>query len=245
MLHSPMMSAATTTIRSDASASNIFGSSCAMQDCLILKHPPLSTTTDDGNFSFDWSDFPVIYQHDEILSVPDQYAGQQTPSNPSEHPFTSQSQRHWQRQRQEEEYHKAEAQAENSRQDLENKRRRLKRVSWGSLEIRVHSLVLGDHPCCSGAIPLQLGWEYGDTELVNLDTYEQYKHYPPAANCQCTVSSTTRGRNLPPRLSYLERKNLLKRVTGMSERDLLDAMEEQKRMKHVSSSNAQLCDLVI
>jgi hypothetical protein len=47
-----------------------------------------------------------------------------------------------------------------------------KTVKFGSLRIREHAVVLGDHPCCSAGCPLELGWEHeSETELA-LDDYE-------------------------------------------------------------------------
>ena len=237
MLQAPMMSpAASASTAMDASATNIFGSSCGMQDLMIVQHPSPSAAA----FSFDWSDFPVIHQHGTLLSTShaqhhDQQHAPVTP--PLEQSISQQLQQPCQQE--------DERENEDPRPNHEHKLHR-KTVSWGSLEIRVHSLVLGDHPCCSGALPLQLGWEYDDTELVNLDTYEQHKHYSPTVKKQYYVSSPSKRSRyqLPPRLSYLERKNLLKRVAGMSERDLRDALEEQQlMMRHVARSDTHLCDM--
>jgi hypothetical protein len=49
---------------------------------------------------------------------------------------------------------------------------RSKTVKFGNLRIREHTVVLGDHPCCSAGCPLELGWKHeSETELA-LDDYE-------------------------------------------------------------------------
>jgi hypothetical protein len=45
-------------------------------------------------------------------------------------------------------------------------------VSFASIEIRHHSVVIGDHPCCSMGCPLALGWEYADGDALPVDEYE-------------------------------------------------------------------------
>lgn len=49
---------------------------------------------------------------------------------------------------------------------------RSKAVSFGSLKIRSHSVILGDHPCCSAGCPLELGWDYQSETEVSVDEYE-------------------------------------------------------------------------
>ena len=49
---------------------------------------------------------------------------------------------------------------------------RSKAVSFGILKIRSHSVILGDHPCCSAGCPLELGWEYQSETEVSVDEYE-------------------------------------------------------------------------
>ena len=49
---------------------------------------------------------------------------------------------------------------------------RTKAVSFGNLKIRSHSVILGDHPCCSAGCPLELGWECQSETEVSVDEYE-------------------------------------------------------------------------
>jgi hypothetical protein len=154
------------------------GSSCGTQ--FIIEPPSIET-------SFSWSDFPVVVENCDTHF----YSSRRTPS-----PFELELESPESRTQQQQEKKIPRSSSQNS-----------KRVSFSSsLEIRTHSLTLGDHPCCS-ALPLQLGWEYDDTELINLDIYEQHKAFRGKVN----------------RLTYLERKNLLKRVSEMSDHELNEA----------------------
>jgi hypothetical protein len=48
-------------------------------------------------------------------------------------------------------------------------------VSFGTVRVRWHSRILGDHPVCKDGLPLALGWEIiGDPDtMFDLDEYEQ------------------------------------------------------------------------
>ena len=183
--------------------SSSYGSSCGMQ--FTIEPPSIET-------SFSWSDFPVVVENCEANF----YSSRRTPS-PFELELKS-SESSSQQQQQEKKI---------SRSASQNS----KRVSFSaSLEIRTHSLTLGDHPFCS-ALPLQLGWEYDDTELVNLDMYEQHKAFRGKVN----------------RLTYLERKNLLKRVSGMSDQDIQEASPSMYHacgtLRHAAPSQRELCGM--
>ena len=93
-----------------------------------------------------------------------------------------------------------------------------KRVTFStSLEVRTHSIVLGDHPCCQ-SLPVELGWDYADTEFVDVDSHELNKmYYGPVR-----------------RRSYLERKNLLE---SFSLRDEVRCQIQSKLRKAAPSSS--------
>ncbi|KAL7577466.1 hypothetical protein ACA910_004748 [Epithemia clementina (nom. ined.)] len=54
------------------------------------------------------------------------------------------------------------------------KQQPLKHVSFGTVQIRCHELVVGDHPYCATGCPLSLGWQYSDDAVpcTTLDEYE-------------------------------------------------------------------------
>jgi hypothetical protein len=47
-----------------------------------------------------------------------------------------------------------------------------KSVGFASIDIRRHSIVIGDHPCCTMGCPLSLGWDYSDAVAQTLEQYE-------------------------------------------------------------------------
>ena len=47
-----------------------------------------------------------------------------------------------------------------------------KRVSFAALHIRNHSVILGDHPCCTMGLPVTLDWTVESEISVDLEAYE-------------------------------------------------------------------------
>lgn len=89
-----------------------------------------------------------------------------------------------------------------------------KSVSFSNVQIREHAVIVGDHPCAE-SLALSLDWAHtAEPKVVNLDTYE-------------AMRAPHRRRGSDIRLSLYERKNLLKRVGGLSERDIA---REQRRV---------------
>uniref|UniRef100_A0A6S9ADH0 Uncharacterized protein n=1 Tax=Ditylum brightwellii TaxID=49249 RepID=A0A6S9ADH0_9STRA len=118
-----------------------------------------------------------------------------------------------------------------STQPCEKQRnRKAKSVSFSAIKIREHSVVIGDHPCSSG-LALSLGWEHAPEDLVvDLDDFEHIREYH-------------RRHGSEMRMTYFQRKNLLKRVAGLTETDIVRAERGQmmrcpvgKPLHHVSST---------
>ncbi|CAJ1946722.1 unnamed protein product [Cylindrotheca closterium] len=89
------------------------------------------------------------------------------------------------------------------------------------LEVRTHSITLGDHPCCT-ILPVGLDWDYAETENVSLELHEMKKAYRGKAR----------------KLSYIERKQLLQEF--VDKESLQSTMEQQPMMKKAGSSSRQL-----
>ena len=87
--------------------------------------------------------------------------------------------------------------------------------------------MVGQHPCCRDNLALTLGWERAEPTVENLDQYDHLRQ-----------AYRRHGDHL--RLSYWERKNILRRVGGYTEADL---REQQKCLQrgHPTSS-MHLCD---
>lgn len=89
-----------------------------------------------------------------------------------------------------------------------------KSVSFGRyLEIREHALTIGDHPMCRDSFPLSLAWEHSETEMMELNKFEEQRQ-----------NHRRRGNDM--KLSYFERKNLLRNIAGMTESE----MREHQRL---------------
>mmetsp|Transcript_1718 Transcript_1718/g.2370 ORF Transcript_1718/g.2370 Transcript_1718/m.2370 type:complete len:223 (-) Transcript_1718:147-815(-) len=89
-----------------------------------------------------------------------------------------------------------------------------KKVSFSNLEIREYSVVFGDHPSCEN-LPLSLGWGHSEDEIIDLNAWEHSR-------------AGYRRHGYELKLSFFERKNILKRVGGMSESDLVELERERR-----------------
>ena len=89
-----------------------------------------------------------------------------------------------------------------------------KRVSFSSiLEIRTHSVVLGDHPSCLGGMALECGWNRcEDPEIIDLKTFE---------------NASTKRRGSALRLNYSQRVERLQESTGLNGSQLLQMEYER------------------
>lgn len=89
-----------------------------------------------------------------------------------------------------------------------------KSVSFSTVNIREHQVIVGDHPCAAGSLPLSLGWAHAtESRVIDIDTYE-------------VIRSEHRRCLSDMQLTFLDRKNILKRVGGLTERDII---REQRR----------------
>jgi len=79
-----------------------------------------------------------------------------------------------------------------------------KTVSFNKfLEIRQHAVTIGDHPSCKDSLPISLDWEHAEPILIDVDGYEAQRN-----------GFRRRGNEM--RLSYVERKNMLRSVSGLT-----------------------------
>lgn len=83
--------------------------------------------------------------------------------------------------------------------DVSDERTHRRKVSFSDkMHVRTHSIVLGDHPCCS-QLALELGWDHDDGSILDL-----HKEKPRRLR----------------RRSYFERKAILKEVGGLTDDDI-------------------------
>ena len=90
-------------------------------------------------------------------------------------------------------------------------------VRFGTLETRVYSIALSDHPSCSFGPPISLGWEYQEKGAILVEQFEEQRS--PRRNMEQMA------------LSCRARKYLLVRRAGYSKRELKAAMNEVERVK--------------
>lgn len=184
-------------------------SSCGMNDRLIIQRPPCEAA------SFSWSnfsDFSIIekdsflptmnaYQSESSSSSADTYM-EDASSTSSQDTITSLSEN-----------------LSSSSSESSSNQKRVKFYPF--LEVRTHSITLGDHPCCT-LLPVQLDWEHAETENVNLELHERKKACHGKAR----------------KLSYIERKHLLKQFVD-AER-LQTTLSHQPLLRKAGNSSRQL-----
>lgn len=84
-----------------------------------------------------------------------------------------------------------------------------------ALEVRTYSIVLGDHPQCKDGLPIECGWDFCETELIDLQVHEE-------------CSPKRRMGQL--HLCYFERLRRLQEVTGLDEVQL--SRQQQPTGRH-------------
>lgn len=94
-----------------------------------------------------------------------------------------------------------------------------KSVSFSKVFVREHCVILGDHPACD-MLPLCLGWSHADEKTFDVDIYEQRRLKQRTGrsfhgSCQ--------------RLSFSDRMDTLKRLTGMDYSDIM-FLERRRRV---------------
>lgn len=205
-----------------------------------------SIVAPSGSLSFDWSDFPVLSQYNEDMPVPPA-APLATAVHYSSSPLCSYGtscsmtqaqppQTAWDTSDDDtsslsissDEDTVVEVQSEVAKTNRDPRRRSIR---FSVVEIRTHNVILGDHPFCS-SLPIQLGWEHEESEVVDFDLFEQSRRY--------------QRRHLRAlRLTYWDRRKILEQSTGFSEEELLleeqsawrGQMDDQSTLKKVSSMN--------
>lgn len=92
-------------------------------------------------------------------------------------------------------------------------------VTFDRVEIRVHALILGDHPCCVDGMALGLGWEHSrKKKVMHIDEFEKLKA----------------DRRPLERLSVMERKDRLKQAGGIQEQVLKKAFKDLRcKLDHI------------
>jgi hypothetical protein len=97
-----------------------------------------------------------------------------------------------------------------------------KAVTFGSLKIRSHNVVLGEHPCCASGCPLELSWDHLSETEVPLDEYESSR----------VVRKTRR----EMRTTWQERREILSQVSDGDLRRATRKLQRTRRCQKELSS---------
>lgn len=162
-----------------------------------------------GNHSFAWSDMPVVgdYCQHFQLEWNEDFLEKETEDELVLY-----------------RNHLDETPTSSPRQARQRKRGHHKSVSFNQfLEVREHAVTIGDHPFCRDSLPLSLAWEHGETERMDLDCYEAER-----------LPRRRSGNDM--KLSYYERKNLLRNIAGMTEADLRSHFQMQYSLSPTRST---------
>jgi hypothetical protein len=144
--------------------------------------------------SFDWSDFPVVQQQDVFQDFPS--CSPQAPNNDFATTSPSMCLRDDLSTASFDSLLSTSTSSSASCVSRANSSER--RVSFSNnMKVRTHTIVLGDHPCCK-SLPLELGWEYDEGE----------------------VAMNEKRKGTVRRRPYLERKDMLKRISGMTDAEI-------------------------
>lgn len=101
-------------------------------------------------------------------------------------------------------------------------RKQIKRVQFSCIHFREHAMAVGDHDWCSGKLPLTLDWQHTSTRTINIEDFEWMRE---------RQGRMPRGRL--PSLCLAQRKRRLRRVSGITEEDLLLMEREYIESKYL------------
>jgi hypothetical protein len=115
-----------------------------------------------------------------------------------------------------------------------------KSVSFDSVHVHEHAIVLGDNPSVSSGLPIALGDRYG-TDVMGVDEYETYERRGSGGAGPRTLSKHDRARllrmsggsssgrnNLHSLFSVMKTKRELSRIKRSRETAAKDYMDEQR-----------------
>jgi len=185
-------------------------SSCGMNDRLIIQRPP----SEAGPFA--WSDFPII----ETDSIFQRITAHNAYSSSFSSPLDSYMEDSLSTSSHDSYVSLSSTEKRSFSSSASSRNNKLVKFS-PTLEVRTHSIILGDHPLCT-ILPVELGWDYADTEHVDLELHEMQKAYHGKAR----------------RRSYLERKQLLQDF--VAEENLQSNLHQQPNLRKGGSSSRQL-----
>lgn len=173
-------------------------------DEIVIQQPLHSEET------YSWYDFPIILEKEsQMISSRSEKAIDEEPRSPNhdvrEDPVTEAS----------------------SQNDTDKPNERIKKSVrfTPAPQVRIYSIVLGDHPNCDDGLAIEFGWEYCDA-LSNNDIENDtiiHKENKPSESIQSTTPYSPQSCR---RRSYLARKKLLLDVAECTNEELIQRVRE-------------------
>ena len=113
-----------------------------------------------------------------------------------------------------------------------------KSVNFSFVQVREYERIIGCHPCCVSGMPLSLGWAHSPSIKHTVDDhrpkYEPLRDGENILQKIHTIKQSPNGYvNNVKRLTFIERKNKLKKVSGLSEDEI--TLLERKRIEEIES----------
>jgi hypothetical protein len=99
--------------------------------------------------------------------------------------------------------------------DTTQSQQSMKAVTFGMIEIREYNRIVGDHPDVKVGPPISIGWDFFARDAVPIDEYEAKR--PP--------------KRVILRLTSITRKNILRNVFEIPEKEILSAEKEIQRIQ--------------
>ena len=184
-------------------------------DAIVIQQPLHTEET------YSWSEFPTVLQKESelISSRPRKAADDELPklSSPSPSPSLANSTHDVRK----------DPTIEIGAQDKigKSKQSTKKTVRFAPVpQVRIYSLVLGDHPHCDDGLAIELGWEYSDA--LSMTSLENYKSIGNDNGYSGRSQSSRKSGGL--RRSYLARKKLLLDVADCTNEELNQRLQEAK-----------------
>jgi len=184
--------------------------------------------------TFSWSDFPIIIHQEEDHCL---FAVRLPATAPTAADFSSSS---WFPPTSASYSIQNNAAASESKEQSTRKKKKIVRFA-PSLEIRTHSLVLGEHPWCEDGLAIDLGWEYDDSHDDCMQQQQEQEQQLLFTRRSSISTRLRHNRGSPRRRSYLERKRLLLEVGGYTKEELeLILVFEEKEGQQQQNQQSQI-----
>jgi hypothetical protein len=168
--------------------------SCSTEGRLVIQRPVSESV------SFDWSDFPIVQQ--QAVFEHFSFRSPHTPYDDDNMAVTRPTMSRRDDLSTTSFNSLLSTSTSSSTDSLSNSNHSGRRVKFShNIKVRTHTIVLGDHPCCK-SLPLELGWDYDESEVALNEPHRRRRN------------------GAARRRPYLERKAMLKSISGMTDAEI-------------------------